>query len=315
MWNWIEESLVAYFHLWAPFAQFLDYLAQKPQYENYAVVVFLIFVCILFCAGMGIVIPFVWNIVKKLKFGELEVAREVKAFRVLATLSGLFFFGLLNGLLISPIFFKLISQQPFWDDPWFGSGVEIIWGMIFWTGFFNVLTVSMTGLLSPLYYIPLLVFTKIFKLKVPENLWQIIRVLFIFLGIALAMATWRITFNNYRGDTYNTLHAAIKNTCLIDPKKEHCPLVLEDLAIIEPAQYATAVKSTQMFYRYYPDTNQYTFMVRYDKRNAIIFDQRLIPDQGVDLREVEIETFGRDRVIDPPKFAGPWDNLPEWDKF
>ena len=132
-------------------------------------------------------------------------------------------------------------------------------------------------------------------------------------GMAIIMIGMFMSWENISGGHYNVLHAAIKNTCIIDPKKEHCPQKLEDLRIVEERYYDEAKANAQMNYTYDPATNQYTFVVRYSEYNAIIFDQRLIPIYGLDLKEVKVTTIGQDRIQDSPNYAGPW-TFPEWEK-
>jgi hypothetical protein len=132
-------------------------------------------------------------------------------------------------------------------------------------------------------------------------------------GMAIIMIGMFMSWENISGGHYNVLHAAIKNTCIIDPKKEHCPQKLEDLRIVEERYFDEATANAQMNYAYDPATNQYTFVVRYSEYNAIIFDQRLIPIYGLDLKEVKVTTIGQDRIQDPPNYAGPW-TFPEWEK-
>ncbi len=117
-------------------------------------------------------------------------------------------------------------------------------------------------------------------------------------------------------DRFFVLNAAIKNTCFMDPKKIGCPHNLTELSYLEPVEFAKATKSAQMTYQYDPADNQYTFIVRYNRSQAVIFDLRLVKTDGIDFREVKIQTWwvGADRVENPPAFPGPWNNLPKWNK-
>lgn len=135
--------------------------------------------------------------------------------------------------------------------------------------------------------------------------------------LATGLFGWQLfssLFDQPEAERFFVLNAAIKNTCFIDPKRVGCPHNLSELSYIEPVQFAKAAKSTQMLYQYYPADNQYTFIVRYNRTHAVIFDWRLVKTDGVDFREVTIHPtpFGADRIEDPPEFTGPWNNLPKW---
>jgi hypothetical protein len=121
-------------------------------------------------------------------------------------------------------------------------------------------------------------------------------------------------FYSSEGAYFFPLNAAIKNTCIVDPRRENCPQTLEEISYIEPEFFAEVAKKTQMIYYYYPDTNQYTLVIRYRDKQAIVFDPRLIQTMGMDLHEYRVETKGVDHLVNPPSFPGPWDNLPDWDK-
>ena len=90
---------------------------------------------------------------------------------------------------------------------------------------------------------------------------------------------------NFPGDHppsagYHVLNAAIKNTCFLDPERKHCPRSVSDLVSIEPENFSKLTKDAHLVYRYYPDSNQYTLIIRNKNiwRNnyrVAIFDPRL----------------------------------------
>ncbi len=135
------------------------------------------------------------------------------------------------------------------------------------------------------------------------------------LGGAFLLNMFLTNYHSPQGEQFFVLNAAIKNTCFMDPKKIGCPHNLTELSYLEPAQFAIADKNTQMVYQYYPDQNLYTFIVRYSRTQAVIFDWRLVNENnGIDFKEVKVDTTGVDHIKNPPNFPGPWDNLPEWNK-
>jgi hypothetical protein len=108
---------------------------------------------------------------------------------------------------------------------------------------------------------------------------------------------------------YFKLHAAIKNTCLLDPQRHNCPTELVGISYIEPDEFRSLAADTDFVYRYDPATNQYTFIARPFTDKAVVFDQRLIPLIGVDFEEYDVVTdsSGQDRLLNPPPFSGPWE--------
>lgn len=115
---------------------------------------------------------------------------------------------------------------------------------------------------------------------------------------------------------YSVVHAAIKNTCLIDPAKENCPQTLEEISFIEPQQYQQMrTAAQQVIYQYDPASNQYTLIVRYSPVRVAVFDQRLIAEFGVDAHDYQVSVLGQDRVVDAPEFLreSGLDVFPEWE--
>lgn len=100
----------------------------------------------------------------------------------------------------------------------------------------------------------------------------------------------------------------------MDPKRIGCPHNLTELSYLEPTEFAAASKVAQMVYEYRPENNTYTFIVRDKSFHAFIFDWRFASENGVDFREVKVNTWGKDSIINPPNFPGPWNSLSEWNK-
>lgn len=114
--------------------------------------------------------------------------------------------------------------------------------------------------------------------------------------------------NQARASNYFELNAAIKNTCYLDPNHIHCPHNLQELIAIQNKDFSKIAKQYQIVYKYYPETNQYTLIVRDQPYGAIIFDPRLkiTSLEGYDFKEVEVSKCGGDHIVNPPNFSGPW---------
>lgn len=118
---------------------------------------------------------------------------------------------------------------------------------------------------------------------------------------------------------YHVLNAAIKNTCFLDPQKNHCPKSVDDLINIEPEHFKELTKNANLTYQYYPKINQYTLIVRNndlwkDDYRVAIFDPRLTTAKnygnGVDFMDSKvIVCSGKYLLINQPPFNGPWDNI------
>lgn len=118
---------------------------------------------------------------------------------------------------------------------------------------------------------------------------------------------------------YHVLNAAIKNTCFLDPQKNHCPKTAQDIIDIEPENFSKLTKNANLTYQYYLNTNEYTLIVRNndlkkDDYRVAIFDPRLTTvknyGRGVDFLDTEIMWCNGKYVLkNPPPFPGPWDKI------
>jgi len=170
-----------------------------------------------------------------------------------------------------------------------------------------LITLSL-GLLALLFFAIRFIFQKIITLHSP---WieKIKVAILILVGIAplfivgvIFVEIFANPLGNPQATRFAALHAAIKNTCFIHPERLHCPTTLEEISYIEPKNYESMINSTQASYQYYPEENNYTFIVRYAPTRAVIFDQRLVPLHGVDFKEYNVQVFGTDRISNPPDF-------------
>lgn len=118
---------------------------------------------------------------------------------------------------------------------------------------------------------------------------------------------------------YHVLNAAIKNTCFLDPQKNHCPKTAQDIISIEPENFTELTKNAHLTYQYYPETNQYTLIIRNDDlwkddNRVAVFDPRLTTAKnygnGVDFIDTGvIYCDGKYTLTNPPPFPGPWDKI------
>lgn len=137
--------------------------------------------------------------------------------------------------------------------------------------------------------------------------------LFLFVSVVCLIGWAFYTESFYRPivSDYFVLNAAIKNTCYLDPERKNCPHTVDELIRIEPERFRALAEGKKITYQYYPDTHQYTLIVR-DKRQAAIFDPRLqtIAQYGVDFTNSPAYYCGnRYQVGNPPPFPGPWNNI------
>lgn len=183
--------------------------------------------------------------------------------------------------------------------------------MVLWT---VLNTLSFLGFMS----LPFMVLTLSIRVFFKRELagWLSRSLLLLPLGLLVGFLGW-IWFdegNSAFASRYFQLHAAIKNTCLLDPQRNHCPTQLVELSYIEPQEFKHLASRTDFTYTYDAATNQYTFIARPSAKRAVVFDQRLIETEGVDFKEYTVSTWGQDRLDNPPPFSGPWE-LPEWDHW
>lgn len=140
----------------------------------------------------------------------------------------------------------------------------------------------------------------------------------IFIGFILKFESW----GEPPSQRFAVLNAAVKNTCYLDPQRNNCPKNVDQLIAIEPEHFQKIAQDAQITYQYYPETNQYTLIVR-DKSLSLIntevalFDPRLSNlSQNYsafiqnDIAEPEfMGCFGKNIIVNPPPFPGPWDNI------
>lgn len=111
---------------------------------------------------------------------------------------------------------------------------------------------------------------------------------------------------------YFDLNAAIKNTCFLDPYKNHCPANLNELIAIEPQKFIPLTKGVYITtYDFRPSDGRYTLIVREGERNAIVFDPRLKEYySGLDSVQFDVDKCGGNyRLTSPPNIPGPWNKI------
>lgn len=105
---------------------------------------------------------------------------------------------------------------------------------------------------------------------------------------------------------YFPLNAAIKNTCFQDPLRNHCPKSVSELIAIQPQDFTRLTSGRGLTYQYYPETNQYTLVVRHDAIRGVIFDPRLEQNGEPDFKDVNIDSCSspKYKVENPPYLPG-----------
>lgn len=174
------------------------------------------------------------------------------------------------------------------------------------------------GMVATLFFIARFIITKIITLHSPviEKMKVVtlttLGILPIIVVVTFMFEVFFSPMGNPQATRFAVLHAAIKNTCLIHPERLHCPTTLEEIGYIEPKYYQSMIKTAQASYQYYPEENNYTFIVRYSPTQAVIFDQRLVDLYGVDFKEYRVSVLGTDRIANPPEFLGEVE-FEEWE--
>lgn len=145
--------------------------------------------------------------------------------------------------------------------------------------------------------------------------------------LILTTFTFVILWFVYGGDDnppsshFHDVNAAVKNTCFLDPRRLHCPKTSEEVIAIEPQLLEPETKDSELTYQYYPQTNQYTLIIRPHNMQSsgsrvVIFDPRLSIAQGygngLDFYDAEVtgcNSGGKYKLVSPPPFPGPWDAI------
>ncbi len=125
---------------------------------------------------------------------------------------------------------------------------------------------------------------------------------------------------------FHNLNAAIKNTCYLDSSRRYCPKTVEELINIQAKDFGPQTENVALTYEYYPETNEYTLIVRrknapFDDGNEVaIFDPRFAvePNQdahyklGGKLDFIDTGIYqcqGKYHLWKVPPFPGPWDEI------
>jgi hypothetical protein len=85
-----------------------------------------------------------------------------------------------------------------------------------------------------------------------------------------------VSEDNNLASYYGQMHAAIKNTCLLDPDRRNCPKDVDGIIHIEPDNFVFYKDNSYLFYEYREKENSYTFVaLKKDTRRGVVFDPRL----------------------------------------
>lgn len=133
--------------------------------------------------------------------------------------------------------------------------------------------------------------------------------LLLFIWLLFSLEAW----NNPISSNYAQMHAAIKNTCLLDPERKNCPKNLTELMSLYPEDFKRVTQKSTIHYEYYPESNTYT-LIGYENntRKGAIFDPRLknVPGFGNDFADFRFYTCkGEKRIDNIPPFDGLWNRI------
>lgn len=142
-------------------------------------------------------------------------------------------------------------------------------------------------------------------------------IIFFFFAIFLEETEWPPSYK------YHQVHAAIKNTCYLDPEKKNCPKNAEEIVRLYPEEFGPLLNSSAVTYQYDQQTKSFTLLIR--DRSSIngeyqvsIFDRRLTQTgnsspgygYGVDFYDTKImRCSDKYEIIDKPPFHGPWSEI------
>ncbi len=140
---------------------------------------------------------------------------------------------------------------------------------------------------------------------------------FIFYGLFISAYLLFLGFivydegNNPISYSYFNVNAAIKNTCILDPQQNHCPHHVNDIIAIEPQTFEQQLKGKHLTYSYYPQTNDYTLIIRHNDNQTAIFDSRIpkVASGSSDIVDTVAQGCGPISVEAPHNLPGPWNNI------
>lgn len=146
----------------------------------------------------------------------------------------------------------------------------------------------------------------------PKILFRFFTILFIFIlsvFLAFVLGVFAIAFMEGFDDPpsngMHTVNAAIKNTCILDPNRLHCPKTLEDIVLIEPETLSPLLVQGTFTYYYYPQSNEYTLIIRkggLTQYKAAIFDPILSSEGSPDFTDVTLTKCGDEFKIQDPLY-------------
>lgn len=115
-----------------------------------------------------------------------------------------------------------------------------------------------------------------------------ISIIFNFVGsVALFFAILFLTDTNDNAiaSTYFRINGQIKLACVFKEKALACPQTKDDVLSMEPG-FAKLLAGKNWDYKYYPETNEYTLIVRHDWFRGALFDPLLQKLGGSDIAEL-----------------------------
>ncbi len=169
-------------------------------------------------------------------------------------------------------------------------------------------------------------FNKFFKHAITRIITTVFCILF-FLVISfitfVAFAIFSEQYDDPPSGRYHHVHAAIKNTCYLDPEKRNCPTNVDEIIKLDSQRFGPLLSKAALTYQYIPEENRFTLIIRntnplYTEDEVAIFDSRLLQSgksspgygYGYDFYETKILKCGdKYELIDKPPFPGPWSEI------
>ncbi len=122
---------------------------------------------------------------------------------------------------------------------------------------------------------------------------SIVSLLFASFFIFLSMITFQETFNQPIGSKYFAINGEIKLACLYpgDTNQRVCPKTKEQVLALDPG-FKQLLSQKEWDYKYFPDSNEYTLIIKHDWFRGVIFDQLLKKLGYLDLVETKYTCAG-----------------------
>jgi hypothetical protein len=192
---------------------------------------------------------------------------------------------------------------------------EVWWSLGLWSNLlFSVFFFGSLILYVGLAYYVIISFKKS---RLAKTLLGVALALFIvpFSLFTLIMGVFLFEHANPGASRFFQIHAAVVNTCLIDPERLHCPHQLEDIRVVEEKEFDKVKRCCQMSYVYRPEDNSYRLIIRYSPVRVVVFDPSFMAYNDHNFVEADVGVIGQDKTTfyDPREGKEVTLIFDEWD--